>query len=69
MISNAHLHNQTSVASLNASNETSFNGQQSEDLTKQQTEILAQYHSAKENVSLELQILSQRSYTRGYKGL
>lgn len=69
MISNAHLHNQTSVASLNAGNETSLKGQQAEDLITHQAEILVQYHTGKQNGSFELQILSQRGYTRGYKGL
>jgi hypothetical protein len=69
MISNAHVHNQTSIASLNAGNDTSFNGQQAEDTTSQKDETLNQYHSAHESMSLHLQLLSQRSYTGGYKGL
>jgi hypothetical protein len=69
MISNAHVHNQTSVASLNVNNETSFNADQGEDISAQKEETLAQYHSTSENSSLKVQLLSQRSYIRGYRGL
>lgn len=69
MISNAHVHNQTSVASLNNSSENAFNAQQVEDTTTKSEETLNQYLTASEDASLKLQLLSQRSYSKGYRGL
>ncbi|MCU7551744.1 hypothetical protein OCK74_21665 [Chitinophagaceae bacterium LB-8] len=69
MISNAHVHNQTSVVSLTTSNETPFKGQQVENFTKQKEETLDQYLTASEMNSLKLEILSQRGHIKGYRGL
>jgi hypothetical protein len=69
MISNAHVHNQTSVASLNVNNETSFNAEQGEDISTQKEEALGQYHTSSEDASFKVQLLAQRSKIRGYRGL
>ncbi len=71
MTNNTYLHNQTTVTStsLNFSNEASLQGQQTEDLNAYKIESLDQYQTTQQNGSSVLQMLSQRGYTKGYKGL
>ena len=69
MISNTHAHNQTSVATLNSNNEHSFNGNQGENLANNQEDNFIQHQTAYESRSLDHQLLSQRGYTKGYRGL